>query len=68
MYGWWAHPELSLHVDFGGRLAVELTVVVDEREILSQFVRERFGRHEESVSILGMLVTRAEALTRTVPV
>jgi hypothetical protein len=58
VYGWWAHPELSLHVGFGGRLAVELAIVVDEREILSLFVREGFGR----------LVTRAEELTRTVPV
>lgn len=40
VYGWWDHPERSLHVVFGERPALELTVVVDEGEILSLFVPE----------------------------
>lgn len=46
----WTNPKVPLHVGLGGRLTVDLAVVV-EREILILFVRERFRRHEGSVLV-----------------
>ena len=47
--GWWADTKVSLHVGLGRRTAVDLAVVMNEREILSLFLREGFCRHQGSV-------------------
>jgi hypothetical protein len=50
VYGWRAHLKVSLHVGLGGRLAIDFSEVVNEREVLSLFVSEGFLGHGGSVS------------------
>ena len=57
-----AHAEISLHIGFGRRAAVHLAVVVNEREILSLFVGERFCGHGTSVSAFHMYSVTPEAI------
>ena len=53
VHGGRAHAKVSLHIGLGGRLAVDLAVVVNEGEILTLFVGEGFCRHERSLLVSG---------------
>jgi hypothetical protein len=68
MHRRWTHPKVPLHVDLGGRLAVDLAVIVNEREILTLFVREGFRRHEKKCTGFSVRLRVAEMLTCALPV